>query len=154
LVPVHTGYDISIKPTTPIPDSLKDKVVLKLVTGNSKRIASGEWQNDRVLGSFDELGDLSLIIDTVAPLITPVGWKNGSVFKGSRNLVLSCKDDQSRIETFRAELDGSWLMFSRKNDYFTYTFDEHCSPGGHNLVVTATDVAGNITSRSFNFVKQ
>jgi len=124
------------------------------MTGGSKRIATGEWQNDRMLGSFDELGDVSLVIDTIAPVVTPVGWRNGYVVKGKQNLIVTCKDDQSRIETFRAELDGSWLMFSRKNDYFIYTFDEHCSPGGHNLVVAATDVAGNRTTRSFNFVKQ
>ncbi|HYK45656.1 MAG TPA: M23 family metallopeptidase [Parafilimonas sp.] len=154
LIPVHSAYDISIKVTKPFPDSLKDKVVMKLITGSSKRIATGEWENDRMLGSFDELGDVSLVIDTIAPAVTPVGWRNGSVVKSKQNLIVSCKDDQSRIETFRAELDGSWLMFSRKNDYFIYTFDEHCSGGGHNLVITATDVAGNSTTRSFNFVKQ
>ena len=154
LMPVHNAYDISIKATKPLPDSLKDKVVMKLVTGNSKTIANGEWQSNWMTGSFDELGDVSLVIDTIAPVITPAGWKNGTVFKGNKNLIVTCKDDLSRIETFRAELDGSWLMFSRKNDYFIYNFDEHCSPGGHNLVITVTDVAGNTTTQSYNFVKQ
>ena len=45
-------------------------------------------------------------------------------------------------------------MFAKKNDYFIYTFDEHCSDGNHTLTVTATDVAGNITIQSFNFTKE
>jgi len=154
LVPVHDAYDIAIKATAPIPDSLKDKVVMKLFSGDSKQVVSGEWQNGWMLGSFDELGDASLVIDTIAPVISPVGWSDGSVFKGNKDLVVSCRDDLSRIETFRADLDGSWLMFSRRNDYFIYSFDEHCSPGGHTLTIYATDVAGNSTAQSFNFVKQ
>jgi len=154
LVPVHSAYDVSIQETTPVPDSLRDKIVMRLITGSSKRVVSGEWQNNWMLGSFDELGDASLVLDTIAPEISMVGWKDGSVFKGKKNLIISCTDDLSRVETFRGELDGSWLMFSRKGDNFIYSFDEHCSLGAHNLVVTATDVAGNSTTQSFNFVKQ
>jgi len=127
---------------------------MELVSGGSRKIVSCAWQNGWMLGSFDELGDASLVLDTIAPVITTVGWKDGSVFNGKKDLIVSCTDDLSRIETFRAELDGRWLMFSRKNDYFIYSFDEHCSAGGHNLVIHATDVAGNSITQSFNFVKQ
>jgi hypothetical protein len=95
-----------------------------------------------------------LLIDTIAPVITPVAWKDSSVFKAKKNLTIKCNDDLSRIETFRAELDGNWLMFSKKNDYFIYEFDEHCPAGPHKLNITVTDVAGNSTTQTFNFVKQ
>jgi hypothetical protein len=154
LIPVHDAYDISIKATAVLDDSLKEKIVMQLVSGNSKRVVNGEWENDWMLGSFDELGDVRLLIDTIAPVIIPVAWKDGSVFKGKKNLTIKCNDDLSRIETFRAALDGNWLMFSKKNDYFIYEFDEHCSAGPHQLNITVIDVAGNSTTQTFNFVKQ
>jgi hypothetical protein len=52
--------------------------------------------------------------------------------------------DASGIKEYRAELDGKWLMFSRKGNVLTYTFDEHCGPGNHVLVMKVTDIAGNV----------
>ena len=112
------------------------------------------WQGDWMSGSFDELGDACLLIDTIVPVIMPVGWENGSTFISQKNLTIKCTDDLSRIANFTAILDGNWLMFAKKNDSFTYSFDEHCTAGNHTLTITATDVAGNTATQTFNFIKQ
>jgi hypothetical protein len=83
-----------------------------------------------------------------------VGWKNGTTFTTQKNLVVKCKDDLGSIVNFTATLDGNWLMFAKKNDLFTYTFDEHCIAGTHILTISTTDVAGNSTIRTFNFIKR
>lgn len=44
-------------------------------------------------------------------------------------------------------------MFAKKNDYFIYTFDEHCKPGKHELTIIATDAANNTSMQTFNFIK-
>jgi peptidase M23-like protein len=153
-IPVHDNYTVAIKADKILDDALKDKVVMQMMSKNSTTIIKGEWQNDYMLGSFDELGDASLLIDTNAPAIISVGWKNGTVFKAQKNLTIKCKDDVSRIVNFTATLDGNWLMFAKKNDYFIYTFDEHCAAGNHVLNITTTDVAGNAATQIFNFTKQ
>ena len=154
LIPVHNAYNVAVKLNDNLTDSLKNKIVMELTSGNSTYVEKGDWENNYIKTSFYELGNVRLLIDTIAPVITPVGWKNGSLFNTTRKLVIKCTDDLSRIESFRAELDGNWLMFAKKNDYFIYTFDEHCSNGNHTLVITAEDVAGNTTSQTFNFTKQ
>lgn len=153
-IPVHNDYDIAVKADKIWNDSLKDKVVMELLSDNSSTVINGEWQNDFMLGRFDKLGDVRLLIDTIAPTIIPVGWKNGTVFKTQKNLTMKCKDDISRISNFTATLDGNWLMFAGKNDYFIYSFDEHCTSDVHTLIITATDVAGNTATQTFNFTKQ
>lgn len=153
-IPVHDDYNIMIKKNIQINDAVKDKVVMQLRNGNSSTIKKGTWQGDWMLSSFDELGDANLMIDTIAPVIVPVGWKNNSVFKAQKTLTIKCTDDISRIVNFTATLDDNWLMFAKKNDYFIYTFDDHCSTGKHTLNVTVTDVAGNTTSDSYTFTKQ
>ena len=127
---------------------------MQLKSGTSTTVKKGVWQGDWMLSSFDELGDASLLTDTIAPAIIPVGWKNGSTFISQKTLTVKCMDDISRIENFTAMLDGKWLMFAKKNDYFIYTFDEHCTNGAHTLIITATDVAGNATTQTYNFTKQ
>ena len=153
-IPVHTYYDVAIKTDVILNDSLKDEVVMQMRAGNASTVVSGEWQGDWILGSFDELSDACLLIDTIAPVIIPMGWKTGTIFKTQKTVTIKCKDDISRIQNFTATLDGNWLMFAKKNDYFIYSFDEHCTNGSHTLTITATDVAGNVASQTFNFTKQ
>ena len=153
-IPVHDDYNVAIKTDIVLNESLKDKVVMQLQSGRSSTAVHGIWQGDWMFGSFDELGDARLLIDTIAPVIVPVGWKNNSLFKTQKTLTLKCTDDLSRIVNFTATLDGNWLMFAKKNDYFIYTFDEHCGEGKHTLIINTTDVAGNVATQSFNFTKQ
>ncbi|MEP6466352.1 MAG: peptidoglycan DD-metalloendopeptidase family protein [Parafilimonas sp.] len=153
-IPVQDDYTVSIKTDKILDDELKDKTVMQLISGNSKIFVKGEWQNNYMLGSFDELGDAALLIDTIAPVIIPVEWKDGTVFKTQKNLIIKCKDDLSKIVNFTATLDGNWLMFAKKNDNFIYTFDAHCATGNHTLTITITDVAGNAATQTFNFTKQ
>jgi hypothetical protein len=154
LIPVHDAYEVSIKLNKDVRDSVKDKIVMELQSGSSVYIQKGEWKNNYMKASFYDLGNARLLVDTIAPVIAPVKWKDGSLFKTTKQIVIKCADDLSRIASFRAELDGNWLMFAKKNDYFIYTFDEHCSDGNHTLTVTATDVAGNTTTQTFNFTKE
>ncbi len=151
-IPVHDDYNVMIRATT-LNESLKEKVVMQLKSGNSSIVKKGLWQGDWMMSSFDELGDASLLIDTTAPVIIPVGWKNGSNFSNQKTMVIKCTDDLGTVASFTALLDGNWLMFAKKSDNFIYTFDEHCSAGNHRLVITATDVAGNGVTQSYTFTK-
>lgn len=152
-IPVHDDYSISIKANT-INTTLKNKVVMQLKSSGTPTVVKGTWNNDWETGSFDELGDVCLLIDTIAPKILAVNWKNGTVFSAQRSLTIKCTDDVSKIVNFTAKLDGKWLLFNKKTDFFIYNFDEHCSTGTHTLLVTATDVAGNEATQIFNFTKQ
>jgi hypothetical protein len=153
-IPVHDDYDISIKADVRLNDSLKERVVMQMQSGNAVTVANGDWQGDWMQSSFNKLGNARLLLDTIAPVITPVGWKNGTTFTGQKSLVLKCTDDLGSVVSFNATLDGNWLMFAKKNDYFTYSFDDHCAKGAHTLTVMATDVAGNVATQTFNFTKQ
>ncbi len=152
-IPVHDFYTVDVKTSLPANDALRNKTVIQLTTGTSKVVQKGTWSGDWMQGRFNRLGKMQLLVDNIPPLIVPVGWNNGSVFI-SNPIKIKCTDNLDAIASFRAELDGKWLMFSKKGDYFTYHFDEHCSDGKHQLVVTVTDVAGNETQKTFEFVKR
>lgn len=153
LFPVHDSFPISIKLNKIIDDVLKDKIVMQLKSGSSTYLKKAILNNDYFTANFSYLGDARLLVDTIKPVITSVNWKNGEAFTSSKKIVIKCTDDLMKIASFRAELDGKWLLFSQQSDYFTYTFDEHCPKGKHRLIVTATDVAGNNATQIFNFTK-
>ncbi|HEY0610054.1 MAG TPA: peptidoglycan DD-metalloendopeptidase family protein [Chitinophaga sp.] len=150
LVPVHDNFDLRIKPDKPVPDELQHKMVM--VRNGLGESASGTvLENGWYKGSFRDFGDFHLELDTLAPKITPLGGvRNGSKLSAASKLSFSMTDG-SGISSYRAELDGKWLMFSRKSNVLTYTFDEHCPAGEHTLKLTVTDIAGNESTYTLNF---
>lgn len=151
-VPVHDAYTVQLKTTLPTGDALRDKVVMELKSGRSTEFDKSPWTGDWMTGHFNRLGNVELLIDTLAPLIHPVGWRNGSVITAARTLMLKCTDNLA-LQSFRAELDGQWLLFEQRKGGYIYTFDEHCPRGKHKLVVTVTDLAGNTTTASYSFTR-
>lgn len=147
-VPLHETYKVSVKPDGAFDTS---KVIWKLVSGKSSYTSKAVFENGRYTGVFEKFGILHLLKDTVAASITPAGWKNNAVFAKGGSINISVKDDISYVSNFRAELDGNWLMFSRKGNLFTYKFDEHTSFGNHELKIIIEDIAGNQSTAVYNF---
>lgn len=153
-VPVHDNFSISIKTTFALNDTLRERTVMQLVSGNTKSTVKGDWKGDWMTARFNRFGTVQLLIDTVPPVIQISGWKDGQKFSAAtKTLRLLCKDDVDDVTDFRAELDGKWLLFEQKGNIFTYRFDEHCMAGNHQLNVMVKDIAGNTTQKTFSFVK-
>jgi hypothetical protein len=152
-VPVHDRYTVQLRTTLTARDALRGKTVMQLISGDSQSIVKGAWQGDWMSGSFNRLGNLQLLIDTIGPVVQASGWTEGQVFPADTPaLSLLCKDDLGGVVSFRAELDGHWILFEQKGNAFRYDFDRHCPAGAHRLVVRVSDVAGNETRKVFSFI--
>ena len=152
-VPVHDAYSATVQTTLDAQNELRNHVIMKLQSGSSTKIIKGAWSGNSMTGECKKLGTLQLVIDTVPPVIAAAGFANNAVIT-AKKLAIKCTDDLKEIASFRAELDGQWLLFvASKNDLYTYTFDEHCSKGKHTLKIIATDIAGNIAEQNFNFTR-
>lgn len=150
LVPLHDFFDLRMKPVKTIPEYLQSKVVMVREGQGSSVSATVKEEGGWYKGTFRDFGDFHLEIDTVAPKVTPVGIKPGANLSKAAK-VSFVMSDASGIKDFRGELDGKWVLFSRRGNMLTYTFDEHCGPGNHTLVMKATDVAGNEGSYHLSF---
>lgn len=152
-MPVHNDYQLSIDLLQNIPDSIKNKIVMVLKNKASKYAQLPTWKNNTAIATFNKLGNVELVVDTIAPRITPIAWKNNSTFHNQTQITVQVKDMVSEIKTFRAELNGNWLLFSRKGDLYIYDFDEKCTIGNHVLKFIAEDEAGNISEQTYSFTK-
>ena len=102
---------------------------------------------------FRDFGSYQLMVDTVPPVITPAGFKNGMNMARSSSIRFVVTDNSEDL-VFRAELDGRWLRFTNdKGRSFIYIFDEHCPPGEHELVIRATDQVGNTSEKRYTFTR-
>jgi hypothetical protein len=152
-IPVHDSFTVRIKSTANIPDSLKDRVIMQLLTKGKKVAVKNRWGGDWMTGKFREFGTVQLRVDTNPPILRPVGFKSGSNLSKAKSITFIADDSEGDLKKFRAELNGKWLRFSRRSDYLMYTFDERCPPGLHELKVRVEDVAGNITERTYSFTR-
>ena len=104
--------------------------------------------------SFRDFGNFELMIDTIAPTITPIGFKNGMNCTKQSRIVFVVKDNTEEIKTFTALLDGNWLRFSNdKGSRFIYDFDEMCPAGEHELKIIVEDQVGNVAEKNYRFTR-
>lgn len=152
LVPVHNAFNLRMKPEKPLPAELQNKVVM-IRNGLGETISGTTQDNGWYIGKFRDFGNFRLALDTIAPKITIIGGlKSGANLSRSTKLSFAINDAMG-IKSYRAELDGKWLMFSRRSNVLTYTFDNHCPAGNHTLKLTVTDIAGNASVYTFNFTR-
>ncbi len=147
-VPVHGYFPVKIKAGYP----LQGKMVMHRFANGKDDYAKAEFDNGWYKASFREFGNFQLMIDTLAPTITPVGFKDGmncSKLSAIRFVIL---DNTEEIKNFAATLDGNWLRFSNdKGRTFIYVFDARCAPGEHELKIIAEDQVGNVNEKIYHF---
>ncbi|MEX6687435.1 peptidoglycan DD-metalloendopeptidase family protein [Danxiaibacter flavus] len=154
-IPVHTNYIVQIKTSLSERSLLRRHTVMRITNRNTSQLIKGNWQGNYMKGSFDELGNIELLVDTIAPAITTQGWKNNTTLTDENaQLQLLAKDNLGAVDNAVALLDGKWILLYRKDNLFTYHFDNRLQPGKHRLEVTVRDIAGNITSKDFFFTKE
>ncbi len=155
-IPVHGEINIRIRPNVDIPGELTDKIVIKRTDKKNINYRRAEWQKGWLAARFYDFGSYQAFIDTASPSVNdPDSYREGKPdtvdLSPSKKIVFYPKDN-SGIRSFRAELDGQWLMFTNdKAAAWVYIFDERCPYGVHRLKVRIEDIVGNVTVREWWF---
>ena len=154
-VPLQGYFPITIKASTLLPDKM---VMHRFANGKHDYAKAEPVNNGNEPGwfkaSFREFGSFQLMIDTVAPNIIPIGFRNGLNCSKQSRIVFAVSDNTEEIKKFTALLDGNWLRFTNdKASRFIYNFDEMCPAGEHELKIFVEDQVGNITEKNYKFTR-
>jgi murein DD-endopeptidase MepM/ murein hydrolase activator NlpD len=155
-VPLHDDMTVRIKPDKIIPDEWKNKLVIKRTWRNSSSARMARWQGPSadaqwVAASFNGFGTFQVFADIEPPSVNEPG-KGDTINLSPVNRIVFTPADNFGIKSFRADLDGRWLRFTNdKGRSWTYVFDERCPYGVHELKVMVSDIAGNITEKTWWF---
>jgi|Deesub1362A_J573_1020465.scaffolds.fasta_scaffold00688_3 hypothetical protein len=110
---------------------------LNLPDGNGERTVKGEFRDGA--GNLLSVED-SIILDTQAPQISVNGVKEGGVYYSSVTPIINIADNYEVRES-TITLDGS--------SYISGTLISE--EGNHTLTIVASDLVGNITTKSISF---
>lgn len=150
LIPSHDSIIIRLKPFVQLSGDQKERVVIQCVSGNRKIVQKARWNNGWAWAKFRNFGSFQAFIDTTPAVINSLGSGDTVNLSRAGRIVFTPRDNFNVIRSFRAELDGKWIMFSNdKGRSWVYYFDEHFPAGVHELKITVEDVAGNKTTASW-----
>jgi hypothetical protein len=149
-IPVHNLYTLK----TPINSwqLIHDtKLFLQIKNNWFNNTFSVVKHKDSLVARANYVGFNEIIIDTLPPMIelnTNLHKLNGF----SKYIQCKVYDNETKIKTCNAYLNGKWILMSRKDNFFIYEIDEHCIEGKNLLQITATDMANNEQQSEFEFI--
>lgn len=145
-VAVHERFRLSIRPDT-IPAGRESKMCLAQVS--SKGVVSysgGDFKYGFVSGDVNRLGDYTITIDTVPPVIRP-SFAPGANLTGRQSFTVTITDAFSGIRSYETLIDGDWALaeYDAKNNLLIYRPDKQYIDENtlHLMELTVTDDRGN-----------
>ncbi|MCH5716557.1 M23 family peptidase [Niabella hibiscisoli] len=152
-IPVHSNFEVRIKPDKYISPENRNKIVIKRV-GKNTTVRKAVWNGEWLTAQFRDFGVFEAFIDNAPPSVNALG--SGEVVNLNKaTRITFTPTDNYGIADLRVEVDGSWLRFTNdKGRNWIYNFsDGKIATGQHELAVIITDIAGNTTRRSWQFVR-
>ncbi len=155
--PLHSAFEIKIRPNRPIPDSLSGKNFIAFRENDGDLLFCGnDWQGDFLSGKNDAFGTYFIATDTMPPAIKSVRFSENMQnesrlsFRISDNVKLGRKGLK-----WRATIDGQWILLEHdsKSPIFNYYFDNRIASGEHELVIEAEDKCGNRSEFRKRFIR-
>jgi hypothetical protein len=126
-VPIHAAFDIAIEPYF-VPAGLENKLVLSYSNGKSDKFRSvgGAFENGMVRGKGANFGNYCIMLDTVAPTVKWMRYKNEENVYDTLRWDFEIKDNFTGISNYAAYLNDHWILmdYDIKNQQLTYRFDE------------------------------
>jgi hypothetical protein len=146
-VPVHKGYNLSIK-TQSIPQKLQSKALIVSVSPTGKLSSiGGAYANTWVTAHPRLLGNFAVVLDTIPPKIQSLSITANKTLTNLSMIEFKISDNLSGIETYYGEIDGNWVLFEydAKTDKLSYTIDKKrvISGTSHTLLLKVTDERKN-----------
>ena len=154
VIPVHDSMMFRIKPNKEIPASARNRVIMIHNTKGKVVVERATLVKGWYEAKSRDFGEFWLEVDEVPPTITVAGVTDGGTVVAGSPITVTVADNKKAIYSFRAELDGQWLMFAGLGPVFRYKTDEYCPIGEHELKLRVEDEAGNVTERIIRFTRK
>ncbi len=135
-VPLNKTIKVTVRPARKI--KWNDSMGIYRIEGKGYSHLGGRWENGAIHFSTREFGDFTILQDLTPPTIRPVVVNNYVArFK--------IQDDLSGISSYRATIDGQWLLMyydSKTSTIWSERLDKNVLMKGE-LKLVVVDEAGN-----------
>ena len=156
-VPVHNYFKLTFNVSGIESEELKRTYIARKNRYGKWYYVSTKKKDNTLYTSSKTLGEFTLKTDNDSPKISAIGFKEGQWLTKYDRLKVKIFDKGSGIQSYRGEIDGSWIRmaFNPKNGTLTYDFkDLELKGTEHLLKVVVTDNVNNKTTFNIRFNKK
>ena len=114
-------------------------------------------KGDKLTARTRTFGSYVLVADTTPPTVKAVNFSDGKWISNNSTLKIKIEDDLSGISTYRATVNGKFILmeYNYKTDVLTYDFeDDVISETDNNLKLIVVDNVGNSTTFEATFFRK
>lgn len=158
IIPLKKNFNITFD-VSKYSEADKDKLYIARLVGYknypaynyTKRIENTLTTSTKTLGTY------TLATDDTKPTIVPVNFKNNQWLSNYRYLKIKIDDDRSGISSYRATINGKWILmeYDYKTNILTHDFNDGCVTDTKNILkVIVTDNVGNNSTFETEFYKK
>lgn len=149
-------FKVRIKPEEKWADH--PKLYIAYFDGNGKVSSLGGKMapDGYVETSTRSMGQYALKIDSIAPVIKVLNFKERDTITSSNTLKVKITDDMTGIESYNMYANDAWVLgqYDAKNDLLYYEVDSHMKQGDNNFKIVVMDAVGNKTTKTVKLYKK
>lgn len=161
-IPLHKSFTLSFDVTEYTKEEQKKLFIGRV---NSKGYVSSysntKRKENKLYTKTKTLGKYKLASDNKKPSIKPKNFKNGQWMTNFRFLKVRIKDDLTGIKSYRATIDGKWILmeYEPKNGTLTYDFNDSKYSSlqkttKHQLKIVVSDYVNNTNTYIATFYRK
>ncbi len=154
-IPVQKYYTLKIKPEGNFRGDKSKLAIASFKNGRIDDYEGGTWEDGYVVARTRQFGQFAVVADTVAPVIRPVGFRDGTNVSGLARIQFTITDNFSGIESYRPTIDGKWVLFeydAKNKTIYASPSDFGVEAGEHNLELEVKDDKGNVARKSYRLI--
>ncbi|MDC8004395.1 M23 family metallopeptidase [Aureisphaera galaxeae] len=157
VVPLHKNMTLSFDASNYTKEDM-GKLYIGRYNYNKPPIYYTTYRNGKKLSAKTRrFGTYVLGRDTIAPTIEPANFQDEKWISKNETLILKIEDDASGIGTYRATINGKFILteYDYKKDVLVYDFDDNIITEAENkLKVIVVDNVGNSTTFEATFFRK
>lgn len=157
IIPIHKNITLSMDVSNYKGDD-KDKLYLGRLNYKGDPYYNTTFRKgDKLSARTRTFGTYTLVLDTTPPTIKPVNFATDKWISKNKTLRLKIEDDLSGINTYRATINGKFVLmeYNYKTDVLTYDFNDLIiDESENNLKVIVVDNVGNSATFEATFFRK
>ena len=155
--PIHSNITLGFDVSQYKPEDREKMFIARLGYRGRPSYSSTTKKDNRFTTGIRTFGTYTLAADIRPPSIAPVNFRSGQWISGNSDLKLKISDDLSGIKSYRATVNGKFILleYEYKNNTLTHDFSDGIVTETENdLKVIVTDNVGNSSTYEAKFFRK
>ncbi len=156
-VPLHKRFTLTFNISDYTKNEQTHLFIAQVKSKGRLNYVSTKRKENKLYCNSKTLGKYKLASDYTKPTIKPINFKNGQWLSAKKTLKVRIKDNLTGIESYRATIDGKWILmeYEPKTGILTYDFnDKKFKTAKHTLKIVVSDKVKNTNTYIATFYKK